>query len=230
MAPCYANSFMAELEENFLSSYPYKPHAYYRFIDDILIIWSYGLDPLHNLVNSINKHSNMNFTSNFSTTSVNFLDVAIDLDGGHISTKTCNKSTDTHAFLPYNSFHTRDMKQSIIHIQFLRYIHICSNSEIFLNDATKFLKYFIARQYPLSDIHRSFNKVEQIVRHKLLCHSLKQQNKNICLITKFSPIIDHFAKALSLITTFRKIKERLDVSLFNLQYTLASNLPIFVSF
>ena len=29
MAPCYANIFMAELEENFLSGYPYKPLAYY---------------------------------------------------------------------------------------------------------------------------------------------------------------------------------------------------------
>ena len=30
MAPCYANIFMAELEENFLSGYPYKPLAYYK--------------------------------------------------------------------------------------------------------------------------------------------------------------------------------------------------------
>ena len=30
MAPCYANIFMAELEENFLSGYPCKPLAYYR--------------------------------------------------------------------------------------------------------------------------------------------------------------------------------------------------------
>ena len=29
MAPCYAIIFMAELEENFLSGYPYKPLAYY---------------------------------------------------------------------------------------------------------------------------------------------------------------------------------------------------------
>ena len=36
MAPCYANIFMTELEENFLSGYPYKLLAYYRYIDDIL--------------------------------------------------------------------------------------------------------------------------------------------------------------------------------------------------
>ena len=54
MAPCYANIFMAELEEDFLSGYPYKPLAYYRYIDDIFIIWSHGLDLLHDFINSIN--------------------------------------------------------------------------------------------------------------------------------------------------------------------------------
>ena len=60
MAPCYANIFMAELEENFLSGYPYKLLAYDRYIDDIFIIWSHGLDLLHNFINSINnQHSNI---------------------------------------------------------------------------------------------------------------------------------------------------------------------------
>ena len=105
MVPCYANIFMAELEENFVSGYPYKPLAYYRYIDDIFIIWSHSLDLSHNFINSINnQHSNIIFTSNISTTSVNFLDFTIDLHGGHISTKTYTKSTDTLAFPSYNSF------------------------------------------------------------------------------------------------------------------------------
>ena len=44
MAPCDVNIFMAELEENFLSGYPYNPLAYYRYIDDNFIIWHHGLD------------------------------------------------------------------------------------------------------------------------------------------------------------------------------------------
>ena len=108
MAPCYANIFIAEIEENFLFGYPCKPLAYYRYIDDIFIIWSHGLDLLHNFINNTNKqHRNIIFTSNISTTSVNFLDVTIDLNGGSISTKTYTKSTNTHAFLLYNSFHPR---------------------------------------------------------------------------------------------------------------------------
>ena len=169
MAPCYANIFRAELEENFLSGYPYKPLAHYRYIDDIFIIWSHGLDILHDFIN--NQHSNIIFTSNISTTSVNFLDVTIDLHGGHTSTKTYTKSTDTHACHSYNSFHPRHIKQSIIYSQFLRYKRICYNDEIFLNDATKLFRYFLARQYPFSDILHHFNKVKQIDRHKLLSHT-----------------------------------------------------------
>ena len=45
MAPYHANIYMAELEENFLNGYLCKPHAYYRYINDIFIIWSQGLDP-----------------------------------------------------------------------------------------------------------------------------------------------------------------------------------------
>ena len=96
MAPCYANIFMAELEENILSSYVCKHLAYCRYDDDIWIIWSHGLDLLHNLVNNINKqHSNINCTSNTSTTSVTYLNVTIDFDGGHIFTNPCTNSTDT---------------------------------------------------------------------------------------------------------------------------------------
>ena len=147
---------MAELEENSLSSYPCKPLAYYRNIDDIFIIWSHGLVLLHNLINSINKqHSSIIFTSNISTTSVNFRDVTIDLDGGHISTKAYTKSTHTHEFLSYNRFLPTHTKQYFIDRQFLRYRRICSNDEIFLNDANKLSKYFLGRQYPFSYILHS---------------------------------------------------------------------------
>ena len=193
MAPCYANIFMAELEENFLSGYPCKPLAYYRYIDDIFIIWSHGLNLLHNFIDSINRqHRNIIFTSNISTTSVNFFDVTIDLHGGHISTKTYTKSTDTHVFPSYSSFHPRHIKKSIIYSQFLRCKRISCNNEIFLSNATKLLKYFLARQCPFSDILHHFNKAKEIDRHKLLSHTPKQQHKDICLITKFSPKIDHF--------------------------------------
>ena len=97
-----------------------------------------------------------------------------------------------HTRISFDSFHPVNIKQSIINSQFLRYKRICSNDEIFLSDAINLFKYFLARQYPFSDILHNFNKVEQIDRHTLLYHTSKQQNKIICLITKFSSKIDNF--------------------------------------
>ena len=42
MAPCFANSFMADVEDNVMSVYPYKSLAYYRYIDNVFIIWCHG--------------------------------------------------------------------------------------------------------------------------------------------------------------------------------------------
>ena len=95
-----------------------------------------------------------------------------------------------------NSFHPRHIKQSIIYSKFLRYKCICSNDENFLNDATKSVKYFLSRQCPFTDILHNSSKAKQIDRHKLLSHTPKQQHKNICLITKFSPKIDHFIQSI----------------------------------
>ena len=94
-------------------------------------------------MNSIYKqHSNNIYTSNISTTSVNFLDITIALHGGHISTKTNTKSSDTHAFVSNNSFNPRHTKQSIIHSLFLLSKRICTNDKNFLNYATKPLSTF----------------------------------------------------------------------------------------
>ena len=94
------------------------------------LLSDHGLDLLHNFISSINaQHNNIYLTSVIFTTTINFLDVTNDLDGDHISTKICAKSTDTHSFLSYNSFHPRHIKQSIIYSQFLRYKRICYNEK-----------------------------------------------------------------------------------------------------
>ena len=76
---------------------------------------------------------------------------------------------------------------------------------IFLSDATKLFKYFLARQCRFSDILNYFNKAKQIGRRKLLSHTPKQQQKNICIITKFSPKVDHFIQSIK--SNYRILKD-----------------------
>ena len=54
-APNYAIIFMAELEEEFLSTLTLKPRIWKRFIDDIFIIWNYGEEELGHLLTLFNQ-------------------------------------------------------------------------------------------------------------------------------------------------------------------------------
>ncbi|CAJ0967446.1 unnamed protein product [Ranitomeya imitator] len=78
MAPQYANLFMAKLESDFLSSCPIRPLAYYRYIDDILIIWTESEQQLKMFHEQFNQfHPTINLTLNYSCTEINFLDTII---------------------------------------------------------------------------------------------------------------------------------------------------------
>ena len=46
MAPSYANLFLAKFETDALSRAPYQPHTWWRYIDDIFMIWTHSVDDL----------------------------------------------------------------------------------------------------------------------------------------------------------------------------------------
>ena len=62
MAPSYANLFMGVLEKQMLSSYKHKPLVYFRYIDDIFMIWTDGEDSLNDfLTHCNNQNKNIQF-------------------------------------------------------------------------------------------------------------------------------------------------------------------------
>ena len=44
MAPSYANLFLGYFEAKALENAPFQPHTWFRYIDDIFMIWTEGLD------------------------------------------------------------------------------------------------------------------------------------------------------------------------------------------
>ena len=97
MAPTYANIFMYYIESTFLSSFNLKPTAYFRYIDDIFLIWPQSLDTLQTFLENANRtHQNISFTHEYSSTAVSFLDVIIKINNGIISTSLYKKNTDNH--------------------------------------------------------------------------------------------------------------------------------------
>ena len=81
MAPSYANLFLAKFETDALSHAPHQPHTWWRFIDDIFMIWTHTEDELRTFITYLNNiHHTITFTSSYSTTSTSFLDVKASLD------------------------------------------------------------------------------------------------------------------------------------------------------
>ena len=50
MAPPYANLFMGDLERSALDKTAYKPLVWWRYIDDIFLIWTHGPDKLTDFI------------------------------------------------------------------------------------------------------------------------------------------------------------------------------------
>ena len=81
MAPSYANLFLAKFETDALSHAPHQPHTWWRFIDDIFMIWTHTEDELRTFITYLNNiHPTIKFTSSHSATSISFLDVKVSLD------------------------------------------------------------------------------------------------------------------------------------------------------
>ena len=50
MAPAYANLFMGDLERKLLAQSPLKPFIWWRYIDDIFMVWTHGEEKLNEFI------------------------------------------------------------------------------------------------------------------------------------------------------------------------------------
>ena len=82
VAPPVAITFMHILETSFTTTLQFTPALYLRYIDDILGIWTHGIDRLNHYFNCINAYNpSISFTmdSTFQTGQLPFLDTLITL-------------------------------------------------------------------------------------------------------------------------------------------------------
>ena len=59
MAPSYANLLLAKFETDALTHAPYQPHTWWRFIDDIFMIWTQTEGELRTFVTYLNTYLNL---------------------------------------------------------------------------------------------------------------------------------------------------------------------------
>ena len=95
LAPPYACIFIDEVETEFHESQELQPFLWLSYIDDIFFIWTNREDELTQFLNELdNFHSNLKYTSETSSSTVNFLDLNISLRNGTIHADFYIKPTD----------------------------------------------------------------------------------------------------------------------------------------
>ena len=129
LTPPYACIFMDEVETEFLKSQELQPFLWLCDIEDVFFTWTHGEKKLTQFPNEINNfHSNMKFTYETTSCTVNFLDLNVSSRNEAIHTNVYIRPTDGHQYFHYQSSHPLNIKTSIPYSQALREVsRICSS-------------------------------------------------------------------------------------------------------
>ena len=102
---------MDEVETEFLKSQELQAFLWLRYTGNIYFIWTHGEEKLTQFLNERNNfHSNLKFTYETSSCTVNFLDLNVSLKNGTLHTDLYIKPTDGHQYLRYQSSHPLHIK------------------------------------------------------------------------------------------------------------------------
>ena len=104
IAPCFADLFIASIEQTFIDNSPLTPLFYVRLIDDIFMIWTHGSEELEKITTRAKStHPSIKFTTGISSTSLPFLDVLVSVTETGTKTSLYKKTTDRLTYLMYCS-------------------------------------------------------------------------------------------------------------------------------
>ena len=101
-------------QEDILSNSLLKPLVWWRYIDDIFMVWEHGKEELKKFLETLNcYHPTIKFTTEYSRAKINFLDVTVMKKGNQLVTDLYVKPTDTHQYLHASSYHVSHWKKLI---------------------------------------------------------------------------------------------------------------------
>ena len=191
-APPYAVLFMGDFEEKALSDYHLKPWVWWRYIDDIFLVWEHGEAALLEFLSYLNSlHPSIKFTYKYSLDSIEFLDVLVKKEGNTLVTDLFVKETDTHQLLHFSSCHPFHTKKGIPYGQALRLRRICSREDFFENRISDLKKWLLARDYDQQLVETQVGRAASLDRESLLQRSGRENRggNRICFVTTFHPAL-----------------------------------------
>ena len=185
----YADVFMDDFETRYI--YPRilgKNKGYFRFVDDIFMIWTGSKAELLAFFEEINSvHESIKFDCNYSEESVNFLDTTVfKNDRMSLSTKLYTKPTDRPGYIHSNSYHPKSQIKSIPYGQALRAKRISTEEKDFRLALKNIKKSFVNRGYKPADVDNQFARANAIDRTQLLDYKEKTNERKLKFITTFN--------------------------------------------
>ena len=166
-----------------------KPNLWWRYRDDIFDLWTQGHSKLIEFTEFINSlYPTIKFTLVRSPTSLNVLDLTLNLVEGYIQTDIYSKPTDNHMYLLHNSAHPAHCSKAIPFGVATRVKRNCSTPESFDKRSTEYQSYLINRGYNPSQVKQQFEKVRSILREDLLAPTNKESKKNFSIGFRLQPL------------------------------------------
>lgn len=193
VAPTYANIVMADLEERTI----YTSHHFgsvlkwWRYIDDVFVIWGgsmTALDELFSYLNTIDR--SIKFTMTCSRESLQFLDTLVTIENNRLKTDLFVKVTDRNNLLQYKSQHPNGMLESLPYSQLLRVKRIVDDPNKYQErkfvDGEKILREGVSKKLVEKHMQR-VNETERALYRKSLIY--KKANEYVCTYDQNRPQI-----------------------------------------
>ncbi|XP_063806789.1 uncharacterized protein LOC134990792, partial [Pseudophryne corroboree] len=173
VAPSFANIFMREVENDLFLTNPNVAgsiKAYFRYIDDIFVLWSGSQESFQQAMLDINRlDDSIKFTYSTSYEEIHYLDVAIKQDHlHHLHTSLFVKETDINTTLHANSHHPPTLKWGLPYSQYMRIRRICSDQAETIKQMDIMTRKFIERGYKLKHLREAKSRALKHDRISLL--------------------------------------------------------------
>ena len=192
LAPPVAIAFMHSFESSFLASIVDVPMFYVRYIDDILGVWTHGIDRLNHFFNIMNSHNpsirlTMDHTEN--TGKLAFLDTLITVHpSGTYTTELFFKPMTAPIILHYTSAHPMSTKRAVLNSEIQRAIRVSSDRDTTERSLSTIKQLFSQNGYPPDLITRAINNNKH--KGNVKSRNSKNANKNTSQIYMRLPYIN----------------------------------------
>ena len=191
LAPSFANIYMYHFENKHVYPYNLQPNAWYRYIDDIFMVWNHGRHELMKFIEHLNSsNDSITFSSEISKTSLNFLDVTVKLTDSQITTDLYINPMDRNTYLPYDLAHPKHCMKGLPYGQFLCIRRICSAPTDFERHSAQKAAQLLQHGYPKTLLLEAMMRAHEQKREDPLIPEEKpsdnEEQNQIFLTTMFN--------------------------------------------